>query len=109
MMAAPNWAASAGEPQINAGNFAGANIIDAEFETISRDSAAKFSATLFTPANTSALPVTNAASTDQLSFLRSDGAATTKHPDRLTPAFMFFTVLAALVVFWVSGGHVLLY
>lgn len=109
MMAAPNWAASAGEPLIPAGNFAGGNVIDAEFETVSRDSVAKFASSLFTPSETPPPLVTNASPLDQLSLLRSDDADASNHPDRLTPAFMFFTLLAAFVVFWVSGGHVLLY
>jgi Ca2+-binding RTX toxin-like protein len=109
MMAAPNWAASAGEPLISAGNFAGGNVIDAEFETVSRDSVAKFASSLFTHAETPASNEANTRAPDQLSLLRSDGADATTHPDRLTPAFMFFTLLAAFVVFWVSGGHVLLY
>ena len=33
----------------------------------------------------------------------------THQPDRLTPSFLFFTLIAALVVFWVSGGKSLLY
>jgi hypothetical protein len=109
MMAAPNWAASAGEPLISAGNFAGGNVIDAEFETVARDSVAKFTSSLFTPTETPASIEANTSAPDQLSLLRSDGADATTHPDRLTPAFMFFTLLAAFVVFWVSGGHVLLY
>jgi hypothetical protein len=31
------------------------------------------------------------------------------HPDGLTLPFLFFTLLAALAVFWVSGGRALLY
>ncbi len=109
MMAALNWAASAGEPLTSAGNFAGGNVIDAEFETVSRDSVAKFASSLFTPSETPPPLVTNTGPLDQLSLLRSDGADASNQPDRLTPAFMFFTLLAAFVVFWVSGGHVLLY
>ncbi len=109
MMAAPNWAASAGEPLLAAGIFAGSNIIDAEFETISRDTIAKFTSSAMTPSETPASTGPNASRLDQLSLLRGDGDKATSHPDRLTPAFMFFTLLAAFVVFWVSGGHVLLY
>ena len=109
MMAAPNWAASAGEPLMSAGSFAGGNVIDAEFETVARDGVAKFTSSLFTPAETRASVDVNTRAPDQLSLLRSDGVEPTSHPDRLTPAFMFFTLLAAFVVFWVSGGHVLLY
>ena len=106
-MAAPNWAASAGEPLLNTGIFSGGNIIDAEFETVSRDTVVAFTSSLFAappaPVNTETTPL------DQLSLLRGEAAGQTSQPDRLSPAFMFFTLLAAFVVFWVSGGHVLLY
>ena len=47
MMAAPNWAASAGEPLLNTGIFSGGTIIDAEFETVSRDTVVAFTSSLF--------------------------------------------------------------
>ncbi len=48
---------------------------------------------------------------DQLSLLRDQfsGQAKSSHPDNLTPAFLIATLICAFVVFWVSGGHALLY
>ena len=103
MMATPNWAPNTGEPHIIPGFLAGPNIIDAEFETVARDVSAK---SMSPPP-----PTSSAVVADHLSLLREDGIGTptTTHPDQLTPSFMFFTLIAAFVVFWVSGGHVLLY
>lgn len=88
---------------MTAGSLAGGNIIDAEFETVTRGASVKSMSSL---TNTS-----SAAVSDHLSLLREEdtGAPATTHPDQLTPSFMFFTLIAAFVVFWVSGGHVLLY
>ncbi len=103
MMATSNWIPSAGEPRVTAGFLAGGNIIDAEFETVTRGAPLK---------STPSLPDTlSAAGPDHLSLLREEGTGmpATTHPNQLTPSFMFFTLIAAFVVFWVSGGHVLLY
>lgn len=80
-------------------------IIDAEFETVlpaKRPEPAARSETAF-PAPTS--------STDGLALLRADNKAQSsdQQPEQLTPAFLFFTAVAAFAVFWVSGGHALLY
>ena len=48
---------------------------------------------------------------DSLSLLRGNdaGCLDKGQPEQLTPAFLFFTFIAAVVVFWVSGGRALLY
>jgi hypothetical protein len=79
------------------------SIIDAEFETIMPLARAE-------PApGPSASAAIHAA--DGLSLLRGSNPAQSKSagPDELTPSFLFFTFLAAMVVFWVSGGRALLY
>jgi hypothetical protein len=103
MMAAPNWASTVGKPLKTAANN---SIIDAEFETITHaiGSAAP------TPLKLDKIS-TIAPNADNLSLLRNDSVdeRVATHPDNLTPTFMLFTLVAAFVVFWVSGGHVLLY
>ncbi len=54
----------------------------------------------------------SANSTDGLALLRANALTRGREsdqPEQLTPAFLFFTFVAAMVVFWVSGGHALLY
>jgi hypothetical protein len=48
---------------------------------------------------------------DQLDILRNafEPQGKTELPDTLSPTFIIFTAIAAFAVFWVSGGHVLLY
>jgi hypothetical protein len=82
------------------------SIIDAEFETV-------------LPAKRSEPPSPRVVSefpapvisTDGLALLREKGPARPEsdQPEQLTPAFLFFTFIAAVAVFWVSGGHALLY
>jgi hypothetical protein len=82
------------------------DVIDAEFETV------------FTPHAPSAghqikkdaRPAVSEMG-DQLALLRDqfdDGIASSQ-PDALSPLFLMVTLFCAFVVFWVSGGHRLLY
>jgi hypothetical protein len=82
------------------------SIIDAEFETVLPASRAepvqpRAAAGFPAPANPD----------DGLELLRenSPARANNRQPEQLTPGFLFFTAVAALAVFWVSGGHALLY
>ncbi len=94
MMAAPNMSLNMD------------SIIDAEFETVlpvKRSEPAS-------PRAVSEFP-SPVISIDGLALLREKGPI---RPDsdqleQLTPAFLFFTFIAAVAVFWVSGGHALLY
>lgn len=82
------------------------SIIDAEFETVMPVTRAEpASPRLFVEVPA---PVVAA---DGLALLRASHPedAQSSHPEQLTPAFLVFTFLAAMVVFWVSGGHALLY
>ncbi len=82
------------------------SVIDAEFETV-------LPAMRTGPvvARTAHVFPEAADSADDLSLLRANDAVPPKNeqPEQLTPAFLFFTFVAALAVFWVSGGHALLY
>jgi hypothetical protein len=82
------------------------SIIDAEFETVLPASRAG-------PAQLRAAPEYPVpdVSADGLELLRGNGPALAKNeqPEQLTPTFLFFTAVAAFAVFWVSGGHALLY
>jgi hypothetical protein len=82
------------------------SIIDAEFETVlpqrrAKPAAPRPAAEYLSPFD----PV------DGLELLRGNGLVQPKsgQPEQLTPGFLFFTAVAALAVFWVSGGHALLY
>jgi hypothetical protein len=81
-------------------------IIDAEFETVLPARRAE-------PAPPRAAVDFSAAEepADGLELLRANSAAQPDYdqPEQLTPGFLFFTAVAALAVFWVSGGHALLY
>lgn len=82
------------------------SVIDAEFETVlpakRTEPTVKRAEGTFPDA---------ASSMDDLSLLRGEKAAppSNEQPEQLTPAFLFFTAVAAFAVFWVSGGHTLLY
>jgi hypothetical protein len=76
------------------------NIIDAEFETVL---VAKRAAPVAVPEAAEFSPA------NDLSLLRGHAQTKENAPEQLTPAFLFFTLIAASVVFWVSGGHALLY
>jgi hypothetical protein len=82
------------------------DIIDVEFETVPNGENPK-SVPLATRETSSTLlkPV------DQLSILRNEFAdrRLTSQPDQLSPLFLFVTLVCAFIVFWVSGGHALLY
>lgn len=82
------------------------DVIDVEFETVS--SGEKPIAAPLARKDASA---TSANSIDQLSILRDQFAdpRTTSQPDQLSPTFLFVTLVCAFIVFWVSGGHALLY
>ncbi len=81
-------------------------IIDAEFETV-----LPTKRTEPTVARAEGTFRDAASSMDDLSLLRADGMAqpSNDQPEQLTPAFLFFTAVAAFAVFWVCGGHALLY
>ncbi len=82
------------------------SIIDAEFETVRPVTRAEPASSR--PAEEIPTPVI---ATDGLSLLRAGNTenAQSSHPEQLTPTFLLFTFVAAMVVFWVSGGHALLY
>jgi hypothetical protein len=82
------------------------DIIDVEFETVASGGRA-MSAPLLKPE----VHARSSQTLDQLSLLRDQPGdqATSSHPDNLTPAFLIATLICAFVVFWVSGGHALLY
>ena len=82
------------------------SVIDAEFETVLPVKRAE----ALLPRAAAAFPDA-AKPLDGLACLRGSDAAQPKndHPEQLTPAFLFFTAVAAFTVFWVSGGHTLLY
>jgi hypothetical protein len=82
-------------------------IIDAEFETIFPDGRNASAAQCLKPAPL----VETQQQSDELGFLRGNDVVSeaASHPNQLTPSFLFFTALTAFVVFWVSGGHALLY
>ena len=94
MMAAPNMSLNMD------------SIIDADFETVLP---AKQAGTV-APRAVSEFPAP-VNSTDGLALLRANALTGTQNaqPEQLTPAFLFFTFVAAMVVFWVSGGRALLY
>ncbi len=80
------------------------NIIDAEFETV-------LVAKRATPVTVRPAAEVSPGKDEgnDLSLLRGHAQPQDNAPEQLTPAFLFFTLIAALVVFWVSGGHALLY
>lgn len=82
--------------------------IDAEFETL-----APASMRVNIPQSPPKAAHTGAMNGEfaQLDLLRQafEPEAAGRHPDSLTLPFLFFTLLAALAVFWVSGGRALLY
>ena len=82
------------------------SIIDAEFETVLP---AKRAEPVVARASVVLPHVEEPA--DDLSLLRGKDAVHPKNdqPEQLTPAFLFLTAVAAFAVFWVSGGHALLY
>jgi hypothetical protein len=82
------------------------DVIDVEFETVASGGKA-----VETPLAKSKARQPSEQTPDQLSFLRNHFAdpANATHPDNVTPAFMIATLICAFVVFWVSGGHALLY
>ncbi len=82
------------------------SIIDVEFETVLPVKRSEPAA----PRTASEFPAPMI-SADGLALLRGKMPNPPKggQPEQLTPAFLFFTFLAAMVVFWVSGGHALLY
>ena len=82
--------------------------IDAEFETISP---ASLRVNIPRQLSANAGPADIPAVGGQLDLLRKSAGdhAQGEHPNGLTPQFILFTLIAAFVVFWVSGGHVLLY
>jgi hypothetical protein len=82
------------------------DVIDVEFETVTSGEKPMVALRPRFEANNSSAQVP-----DQLSLLRdqfSDPRKST-HPDALSPVFLLVTLICAFVVFWVSGGHVLLY
>ena len=82
--------------------------IDAEYETLAPAATrANFPQSPAFAASTHDLPVRDA----QLDLLRRvlNDHPEGDHPDALTLPFLSLTLIAALVVFWVSGGHALLY
>ena len=82
------------------------SIIDVEFETVLPARRAEPDKARQVPECPASVSIT-----DSLALLRCDNAGSSEkgQPEQLTPAFLFFTFLAAIVVFWVSGGHALLY
>jgi hypothetical protein len=82
------------------------DVIDVEFETVS--SGEKPIAMPLAKRDARATPPN---SVDQLSLLREQFAdpRATSQPDQLSPTFLFVTLVCAFFVFWVSGGHALLY
>ncbi len=82
------------------------DVIDVEFETVS--SSAK---PMVAPVASRVSSAKVAQSVDQLSLLRDQFAdpRATSQPDQLSPTFLFVTLVCAFIVFWVSGGHALLY
>ena len=81
------------------------NIIDVEFETVVPAVVPEYRPKAVASTKPAAGPV------ESLSILRGADpqSVTGQQPDQLTPSFLFFTALAALVVFWVCGGRFLLY
>ncbi|MGB8816935.1 MAG: hypothetical protein WCC66_03340 [Rhizobiaceae bacterium] len=82
------------------------SIIDAEFESVvpQHSAAGAVKPKLVVPQ----VQITDG---EGLSILRGDNPQANGGdlPEQLTPAFLFFTALAAFAVFWVCGGRVLLY
>ncbi len=82
------------------------DVIDVEFETV-----ASGEKPMVAMRPRSEPGVSSSQVPDQLSLLRdqfSDPRKST-HPDNLSPTFLLATLICAFVVFWVSGGHTLLY
>jgi hypothetical protein len=82
------------------------DVVDVEFETVSRGGDAPIAASLTETPRQSSSQIA-----DQLSLLRNEFLDPKKstHPDQLSPTFLGITLICACVVFWVSGGHALLY
>ncbi|MGL4489977.1 MAG: hypothetical protein ACRCU5_11100 [Rhizobiaceae bacterium] len=82
------------------------DVIDVEFETVVNQD--KLRSRALPKAEQRPVQPT---SPDQLAMLRDQFSdpATTSQPDALSPTFLIVTLICAFVVFWVSGGHTLLY
>jgi hypothetical protein len=80
------------------------DIIDVEFETITYGFGSK-------TASKNGTENESRPSADHLALLREQFShpQESTHPDALSPTFLAATLFCAFVVFWVSGGHTLLY
>lgn len=82
------------------------DVIDVEFETVSSGDKALEA---HFPRHKPRGPLSEVPG--QLSLLRDQFADpyTSSQPDEFSPTFLVITLICAFVVFWVSGGHALLY